>query len=86
MDGEQTTPFILLDHSGIQSSTNTLPESKGKMFNNVLRHFELVCPVVMAENCISAIGADRGAQQDSAPARAGQQHSLNTPCAIFKLF
>ena len=86
MDGEQTTPFILLDHAGIQSGTTILPESKDKMLKNILRHLELVSQEAVAENCISAARADRGAQQDSAPAQAGQQQSLNTPWAIFNLY
>lgn len=85
MDGEQTSPFILLEYSGIQSCTTILPESKGKMFKNMLTHFELVSQEAMPENCISATRADHGARQDWAPAQAAQQQSLNTPRAIFNL-
>lgn len=66
MDGEQTSPFILLDHSGFQSCTTILPESKGKMLKNILTHFELVSQAAVAENCFSAARADHGARQDSA--------------------
>lgn len=86
MDGEQTSPFILLDRSGVQPCTTILPESKGKMFKNMLTHFELVSQEAVVENCISVTRADRGARQDSAPAHAGQQQSLNIPCAIFNLY
>lgn len=87
MDGEQTSPFILLDHSGFQSCTTILPESKGKMLKNILTHFELVSQEAVAENCFSATRADHGARQDSAPAQAGQQQSLNAPrCVFFNLY
>lgn len=67
MDGEQTSPFILLDHSGIQFRATTLPESKGKAFKNVLTLFELFPREAVAANGVSAGRADRGAVQVSAP-------------------
>lgn len=85
MDGEQTSPFILRDHSGIQSRTAILPESKGEMLKNILTHFDLVCQEAVAEDWISAAGAGHGAPQDSAPAQAVQQQSSNAPCAVCKL-
>lgn len=85
MDGEQTSPFILRDHSGIQSRTTILPESQGEMLKNILTRFELVCQEAVAEDWISAAGAAHGAHQDSAPAQAVRQQSSNAPCAVCNL-
>lgn len=67
MDGEQTSPFILLDHSGIQSCSTALPESKGKAFKSMLTLLELSPQEVVAASCVSAGRAACEAVQVSAP-------------------
>jgi len=90
MDGEQTSRFILLDHSGIQSRTTILHESKGKMFKNMPTRLEPVSQEAVAENCISATRADHGARPDSAQprlasSRAGVPHVPSLTSTMLEL-